>query len=104
MRVELHKNDIGTFIYVDLTDQKQVLPLADATTKQYKIKKPSGTKVTGEVDLLTDSTDGMLEYVTESGDLNEVGSYEIQVYIASPDWTGHSQKGRFTVYANDAAE
>ena len=78
------QNDIGTIIRLTITqtsDNAVLDGLESASTKQIFIKKPSGTVLEKTASYYTDGTDGIIQYTTISGDLDEVGEYEVQGYV-----------------------
>lgn len=102
---EIHEGDIGTIIRATIKDKQadgtlSVLDISGATTLELVFKKPSGTKLTKVAVLTTDGTDGQMEYVTISGDLNETGEWKIQAYIVLPSGSWRSDIGCFTVFEN----
>ena len=52
-----------------------------------KYKKPDGTFGEWPAKL---SGIGSLEYITQAGDLDMVGTWQVQAYLKMPDWEGHS--------------
>lgn len=97
---EIHQEDIGTAFTVTVQDGATVVNISTATTRQFKFKKPSGIVVTKTAGFVTDGTDGQLRYVTAADDLDEAGSWDLQVYLVITGWTGHSDVGNFRVYPN----
>ena len=97
---EVHLNDIGTALRVTIEEDGAALDISTATTKQILLVKPSMTKLTKTAVFVTDGTDGVIEYVTIAGDLDELGNYSIQGYIVMTGWTGHSEVKQFKVYRN----
>ena len=84
--------DIGTKIRYNAQES-----LADQTVLKLKYRKPGN--VVGEWDAVVYS-DTYAEYTTlAAGDLI-AGTYEIQIYIETPGWTGHSEVKRFDVEPN----
>ena len=101
----LHKNDIGTIIRVTVSEKDcdcilQILDISGATTREFKLKKPSGATVTKSATFTTDGTDGQIEYVTVDGDLDEVGEWKLQVYLVLPSGSWRSNIGSFRVDGN----
>jgi len=88
---KVYQNDIGTKIELDVDTS-----LDAATFATVKYSKPSGE--TGEWTAVIDTDDDVVYYVTESGDLDEVGGWWLQAYVVFPDWSGHGEKRRFFVY------
>jgi hypothetical protein len=102
---ELHKNDYGTVIKVlvknlDSSGNAAVDDVSSFTTKQIILKKPDGTKLTKTASFTTDGTDGYIEYTVVDGDLDSVGDWELQVYLATVSAQWYSETNTFKVYDN----
>lgn len=97
---EIHYGDVGTSLQVTVKDGNDVLDVSAASTKQILLLKPGGDLLTKTASFVTDGTDGVIKYVTISGDLDELGMWKIQVYvvIGSSEW--HSDVGTFKVFPN----
>ena len=98
---EIHQNDIGTVFEVTLQDGEVVVDISTATTKEIVFRKPNaGAVLTRAATFKTDGTDGILQYVTVSGDLDTVGEWHIQshVIISAGEW--RSDIGTFDVLGN----
>ena len=97
---EIHLNDIGTIFELTVKDGDATLDISTALSMVILFKKPSGTVVTQTAVYQTDGTDGIMQYVTQTGDLDEVGGWKIQGRVQLP--TGHwsSDTHSFKVYAN----
>lgn len=91
---EIHQNDIGTIFRVTIYNGTPILDVSGATTKQILFQKPDGTAVTQTAAFFTDGTDGIIQYTTISGDLDQVGRWKLQakVTLATGTWTSCSQK------------
>jgi hypothetical protein len=82
------KGDIGTAIRLTITKQSDgtVLDISTASTKQIILRSPAGKVKTFTATLVTDGTDGKMEYITAAAaDLDEAGKWDVQgrVVIAS---------------------
>lgn len=97
---EIHVGDIGTIFEVSVLDGTTVVDISTATVKQLLLRKPSGTLLTKAAVFKTTGTDGVLQYTTVSGDLNEKGVWSLQVYIELPTGKWHSDRQNFTVHEN----
>ena len=86
-----YQGDIGTLIRCDAGTA-----LSGASSIVIKYEKPDG--VTGS---WTASANGdYAEYTTQSDDLDVVGTWSAQIYVAGlSGWTGHGEKARFNVSA-----
>lgn len=78
---EIHKGDIGTRFKCTIKDGDTVVDISTVTTKQIKFTKPSGELLTKTASFFTDGTDGIIYYDTIEGDLDEVGSWELEGYV-----------------------
>lgn len=101
MTCGIHQNDIGTELQICIKNcSNVVIDISTATTKQIILKKPSGATLTKTASFVTDGSDGLISYLTISGDLDEVGTWKIQgiVMIGGNIW--HSSFESFRVYRN----
>lgn len=97
----LHLADIGTSFELTVTDQDgAVVDLSSATTKSIVFAKPSGETVTQTASLVNTGTDGKMEYVTVSGDIDEVGVWEVQGVVTIGAATWHTDTEPVTVLEN----
>lgn len=71
--------DVGVRFDVTITDNYTDLPLdlTTATAAHIYLRKPSG-EVLDETATVTDADAGVISYTTVSGDLDELGEWEIQ--------------------------
>lgn len=98
---EIHKNDIGTVFEVTVKDGTDIVDLSSATELELLFLKPNGTKLTKTASLVSDGTDGKMQYTTVSGDLNASGTWKLQghvVFGSTGEW--HSDTIVFEVYDN----
>jgi hypothetical protein len=100
MSAEIHKYDIGTAITIAVRDCEGIVDLSSASSIRIKFLKPDKTSLTVTATLVNSGTDGLIRYITASGDLNVVGmwSYEVLVTVGSNFWS--SDVGTFRVYSN----
>lgn len=99
---EIHKGDIGTQFKVTIKDGTSAVNISSATTKQLRLKKPSGVILTKNASFFTDGSDGIVTYTSVSGDLDTVGTWFIQGFVAFSG-TGKefsSSTDRFKVHKN----
>jgi len=87
---KIYNGDIGTEFVVDTGSD-----ISTATTMQLKIKKPSGTIVTWDC---TQTQTTKITYTTILNDIDEVGKYTGQAYVALPDWQGYGETFDFSVW------
>lgn len=84
------KGDTGT--YLRYTAEENI---SDATTLRLYYRKPSG--VTGAWTAALYGTSGV-QYQTETGDLDEAGTWKLQPYIETPIWQGYGEPVTLEVY------
>jgi len=97
---EVHLGDVGTQFQVTFKDGSTVVDISEATTKQLIFKKPSGNVLTKSGTFLTDGSDGILTYTTVSGDVNEIGRWQLQGYLVIAGKIFSSDIVKFRVYRN----
>lgn len=101
MADNIHLNDVGTEFRVTILDEDNVaVDVSAASTLSLIFKKPSGTSSTKTATLVNDGTDGLIKYVTESGDLDEIGTWKIQAYFVSLNGSWKSNFKSFKVHRN----
>lgn len=101
MACEVHINDIGTALRLNVLDcNDAALDISDATSIDIVLKKPSGTSVTKTGSFVTDGSDGVIQYVVESGVIDENGSWKIQGVVTVNDYQWHSSIKTFKVSRN----
>ena len=87
---EIRYGDIGTIFRGTFYDEAGAIQsISDATSKYMIFRKPGGTVVWKTGSFFTDGSDGKLQYTTVSGDLNEVGKWQLQPRVITPsgEWT-----------------
>lgn len=102
---EVHLGDIGTIFRVTINDcdsagVQSAIDISAATTLQLIFKPPKGASVTKTAVFTTDGTNGQIQYVTVSGDINETGRWKLQAYIVLPSGSWRSDIGFFDVFEN----
>jgi hypothetical protein len=84
-------NDIGTEIILDSGED-----ISGQTTLEIKYKKPEGDTGTWTASVYNTN---YAKYTTVDGDLDEIGTWTVQIYVVLPSWTGHGEAAQFKVYA-----
>lgn len=101
MTCGIHQNDIGTTLLVTICDcSNNAIDISTADTKQIVLKKPSGSTLTKTATFITDGSDGKIQYVVQSGDMDEVGTWKVQGVVTIGAYTWHSNFESFKVYRN----
>jgi len=97
---EIHNSDIGTVFRVTLYNNTVIFDASALTTKNLIFKKPDGTIITKEATFYTNGTDGIIEYKTVSGDLDQNGVWALQAYLETPLGSWKTSTTMFRVYDN----
>lgn len=104
---KFQKDAIGAIIRVIISEEDDdgvtaVVNLASVTQKDFIIRKPSGAVVTKTAVFFTDGSDGILQYPSDLGLLDETGVYDLQADLVFPasGYDGPTAVGSFRVLAN----
>lgn len=98
---QIHYNDIGTSFRCTMKDENNaVLDISSASTLNLIFRKSNGAIVTKTATLVNDGTDGKMEYVTVSGDLDMVGPWQVQGYVVLSTGSWYSDIHDFKVWKN----
>lgn len=98
---EIHVGDVGTRFTVTVTDDGGVpVDVSTATTKELKLRPPSGSTLQRAAAFVTDGSNGRLYYDTVAGDLSAPGEWELQAHVILPSGEWHSDITTFDVVGN----
>lgn len=103
MSAEIHKYDIGTAFTITVYDENDtVVNVSGALTKDILFTKPDNTVLTKSATLVNNGESGVMQYVTQSGDLDTVGIWKIQGHIEfnSSSYNLYTNIASFRVYDN----
>lgn len=100
MAGQFRVGDIGSEINVTVTELGKAVNISSATTLLYKLKKPSGAVIERTPSFLNTGTDGKLQYLTISGDLDEDGPWIGQAFVVLSNGQWHTEMFSFPVGAN----
>lgn len=104
---QVQEDFIGLIFRATVKDENgDAIDLSGASTKELHFEAPSGAGKEMTAAFYTDGTDGVIQYTTVSGDLDEDGTWSVQAYVvdAGLGINGHSTKHQFEVVANLAVE
>ena len=96
---EIHLNDVGTQFKLTIADAGSVVDVSSAT-KTITFRKPDGTCFSKTASNFTDGTDGIIHYITESGDLDTTGTWKLQAFIDFGATEFYSDIHSFRVHKN----
>ena len=98
---EIRENDIGTALRGTIKNQDDaVVDISTATVRYIILHTPNGDKLTKTAALVTDGTDGKLQYITTSGVLTPIGWWKLQGYVKIGTSEYYSDIHRFQVHGN----
>jgi hypothetical protein len=89
MPQRIYAGTVGLNINVDMKTT-----ISAASAYSFEVKKPGGTTETW---IPTIETSTKFRYITESGDIDEIGTYVIQPHLTLGAWTGHGLPVKFSV-------
>ena len=97
---EIHVGDIGTIFRITIKDGTSIVDVSSVDSKIIYLQKPDGNTLIKNATLYTDGTDGIIQYVTESGDLDQAGTWQIQAKIDFGTDVFSTNIDKFKVYRN----
>jgi len=98
--IYVHNGDIGTIFRLTITDTDgTAIDVSTATTKYIYFQKPSGVRVQKTATFTTDGTDGKIQYTSIAGDIDSVGTWQIQGYVETSLGKFWTEKDSFKVYS-----
>lgn len=81
MLSEIHVGDVGTIFRVTIKDGDSVVDVSNVDSKTIYLQKPDGSNLTKVASYYTNGTDGIIQYVSQTGDLDQAGTWQIQAKI-----------------------
>lgn len=100
---EIHVNDVGTIFRITIKDAATAMDVSGATTKQIVFRKPDATTETQTAAFYTDGSDGIIQYTSDTGDLDTAGIWKIQAYVITPSGQWKTDIQTFEIYPNIAS-
>ena len=98
--IYVHNGDVGTIFRLTITDTAgTAIDVSTATTKYIYFQDPLGNKTQKTAAFTTDGKDGKIQYATIAGDIDKVGTWQIQGYIETNIGKFWTKKGYFNVYS-----
>ena len=98
MTIYVHNGDIGTVFELTIVDTDDTaVDVSTAAVKYIYFQDPTGTRMRKTATFTTDGTDGKIEYVTIAGDIDEVGTWQVQGYVETSLGKFYTEKMSFQV-------
>ena len=83
MTIEIHANDVGPIIEIDITDGTSPVDISTAEAAVF-VASFKGVSKQFTAAFVTDGTDGKLFYVIGAGDFDQPGGWELQAVVTMP--------------------
>ena len=98
MTIYAHNGDIGTVFELTIVDTDEVpIDVSTAIVKYIYFQDPTGARMRKTATFTTDGTDGKIQYVTIAGDIDEVGTWQVQGYVETSLGKFYTEKMSFQV-------
>jgi hypothetical protein len=96
----IHNGDVGTIFRLTITDTAGTpIDVSTATVKYINFQDPSGVRMQKTAAFYTDGSDGKIQYTTVSGDIDMVGTWQIQGYVETSLGKFWTEKDLFKVHS-----
>lgn len=91
-------SDIGVDIRLRVKDDDgNIVNISSAMVKRYDFAKPNGTTYSATASFVTDGSEGLLYYQTLTGEIDQEGIWELQLYLELSYGKYRSTKIKFKV-------
>lgn len=100
MASEIHYGDIGVNFNITVMNGTAVLNVSNADNISIIFQKPDSSDLIKTASLITDGTDGNIRYTTVSGDLDQIGTWQIQAKVDFGASVFSTDIQKFKVYRN----
>ena len=100
MASEIHYGDIGVNFNITVMNGTAVLDVSNANSINIIFQRPDGSDLTKTATLVTNGTDGNIRYTSVSGDLDQVGTWQIQARVNFGASVFSTDIQKFKVYRN----
>jgi len=98
---EIHASDIGVVFSVTVKDSDDdAVDISASVVKEFYFLKPSDVVLTKAAAWGSDGSDGVLQYTTIAGDINEAGRWRLQAHISDASSDLKTNIVNFDVYGN----
>jgi hypothetical protein len=67
--------DIGTDLQITITEAGAIIDVSSASLVQIELTKPDGSQVTKTAGKLNGGSDGIINYTTEDGDIDQLTTW-----------------------------
>ena len=100
MASEIHYGDIGVNFNITVMNDTVPLNVSNANSISIIFQKPDSSDLTKTASLVTNGTDGKIKYTTVAGDLDQIGTWQIQARVNFGASVFSTDIQKFKVYRN----
>lgn len=100
MASEIHAGDVGVKFNITVMNGAVPLDVSNADNIYIIFQKPDSSDLIKTASLITNGTDGNIRYTTVSGDLDQVGTWQIQAKVDFGASVFSTDIQKFKVYRN----
>jgi hypothetical protein len=100
MASEIHYGDIGVNFNITVMNGTEILNVSNANSISIIFQKPDSSDITKTASLVTNGTDGKIKYTTVAGDLDQIGTWQIQARVNFGASVFSTDIQKFKVYRN----
>ncbi len=97
---KIQLGDIGTSIRIRVQEDNANVDVSLATSMQIFLKKPGGTTLVKIASFVTDGVDGLIHYISVSGDIDEIGTWKTQGFVELSQGDFFTEVASFKVNRN----
>jgi len=97
---EIHVADVGTVFEVTIKEGVEIVDVSGCTSMKIGFVKPSLEELVKTAEFTTDGTDGKIQILFDSDDLDEEGKWKWQAQVIWASGTWHTTEGSFRVKPN----
>ena len=100
MASEIHVDDIGVNFNITVMNGSVPLDVSNADNIYIIFQKPDGSDLTKSASIVNTGSDGNIRYTTVAGDLDQVGTWQIQAKVDFTISVFSTDIQKFKVYRN----
>jgi hypothetical protein len=97
---EIHVGDIGTTFQITVNDQNGPVDLTSVDAMYVLFRKPDNAFLQVTPVFVNTGSDGLIKYVTQAGDLDQYGTWQIQARVVFGSDVFSTDIQRFKVLRN----
>lgn len=100
MASEIHVDDIGVNFNITVMNGSVPLDVSNADNIYIIFQKPDGSDLTKSASIVNTGSDGNIRYTTVAGDIDQIGTWQIQAKVDFTISVFSTDIQKFKVYRN----